>query len=553
MALPIVVAVLVGACAAPQGTAPTPTGAAVSVAALPSPSGSVPATTASAPPAFDGPFVQPEVMAENTTPQPIRAISAGWGICAIRADATIGCWNDFERPPDGRFVSIDSNHGSTCAIEEDSTLACWGEIGREVPDGAYRAVSVGQGEACAIRQADDGLTCWAGNSEDSPEPTQPPEGPFTAVSVADESRCAIRSTGRLACWGEASPDLERTDEDRFLAIDGSCAILVDGTIRCAESDSESGSRPPTGGAYTAISAYPFEAHGCAVRTDQTLVCWGDQGYDYQTGLAQEMRTPPGVFTDVTVGETMACATRPDGIAVCWGEDDESARPAPTMWFQSPLFVTDPQIPLEWDALPAFGPITSYDIDLVTRWNDEGDVVAWEPWRDGTPTTSGVFEGTPGKEHCWRARAHDADGRTSTWGGGCTAVPHDESAFEPSGAWATVRDPRYYMGGALRTTERGASLTIDVDAFGLVLFATTCPDCGSIRVIARDGEWVDDVDLASKRRQDRKIVWHWDNGQEGFWAEEGSGHIVIEVTSRGKPVLIDGLLQGPSLDEEGVEP
>ena len=82
---------------------------------------------------------------------------------------------------------------------------------------------------------------------------------------------------------------------------------------------------------------------------------------------------------------------------------------------------------------------------------------------------------------------------------------------------------------------------------------TCPDCGSIRVIANNGEWIDEVDLASKGRHDRKIVWHWDNGQAGFWKEEGSGHIVIEVTSKGKPVLIDGLLQGPSLDEEGVEP
>jgi hypothetical protein len=141
MVLPIVVAFLVGACGAPPDTSPRadarPTGSsAATLRPTPPPAAS---PTASATTGVDGPAVPPEIMASNTTLHPIRAISAGFGICAIRQDATTGCWKDLDRPPEGRFVAIDSNDGSTCAIREDGSLACWGEIGTKPPDGDFRA------------------------------------------------------------------------------------------------------------------------------------------------------------------------------------------------------------------------------------------------------------------------------------------------------------------------------------------------------------------------------------------------------------------------------
>jgi hypothetical protein len=371
--------------------------------------------------------------------------------------------------------------------------------------------------------------------------------------MGDAFDCAIVESGELACWAAYGPDIPPLGDDRYQAIDLPCAITVDGALRCLEAFSETGSTPPTEGSFVAVSAMGYGGRGCAIRHDRTMQCWGDEGFDDMTGATRAMRTPPGEYTTVTVGETVACATRPDGVALCWGEDDESARPAPTMRFEAPLFSIDPQLVLRWDAIPAFGPIAWYDIDLVTAWNDEGIATGFEPWRVGTSTTEGVFEGEPGTEACWRARATDTFGAVSVWGGGCTAMPHDDAAFEAADGWSVVEDSRYYAGRALRATERGARLTIDVDAFGLALLATTCPDCGSIRIVSggREPEWVDDVDLSpAGGRRDRAIVWHWDNGQEGFFPDEGTGHVVIEVTSNGKPVIIDGLLQGPSLDEGG---
>ena len=222
-----------------------------------------------------------------------------------------------------------------------------------------------------------------------------------------------------------------------------------------------------------------------------------------------------------------------------------------MRLDAPVFVTERTIRLRWGALPAFGAITTYDIDRVTAWDESGNATGFETWRAGTTSTNGAVTGTPGAEYCWRARAHDADQRTSKWTSDCTTLPHDDAVFERSAGWSTIRDKRYYLGRASTSTRRGATLTIDVKTPGLALFATTCPTCGKIQIIV-GGEADETISLKSKVRHDRALVWFGDNGQQGYGFDEESGqdgHIVIKVVSSGRPVTIDALLQGPSLDEE----
>jgi hypothetical protein len=235
------------------------------------------------------------------------------------------------------------------------------------------------------------------------------------------------------------------------------------------------------------------------------------------------------------------------------------RPAPTMRFDAPVFVTDRQIPLRWDALPAFGPITGYDTDeeIWTGEDEEEDeedaAVTVEPWRVAKPTTEGCSKAR-------RARAIAGRlGRTTRTAGSPTGpviarhsrTTRARSSHPGTGRRSGIRATTW----ARRSEPRSgvARLTIDVDTFGLAILATTCPDCGRFRVVAGgDDEEGSDTDLRSNGRQDRAVVWHWDNGQEGFFAEEGNGHVVLEVTSNARPVIIDGMLQGPSLDEEGMD-
>jgi hypothetical protein len=452
------------------------------------------------------------------------------------------------------FIALDSGTGSTCAIRVDGRLACWGFIGGAVPKGQYESVSVGETNACAIRREDSAVVCWMSPEDEEEEDeedeeeagvpesaTRPPGGPVTAVSVGEEYSCAIKADARLACWAPWPDELPSVGDRGYLAVDLPCAIQVGGALECFSSDSMSGSGPPVDGTYTAVSATTEGGRGCALRSDSTLACWGDEGYDDQDN-ERMMRTPAGTYEAVTVGETEACAIRPDGTAVCWGEWDESARPAPTMLFHAPVWHAELDIPLRWGALPAFGPIVSYDIDAETGRDAEGLPTGFTPWRVATTSVEGTYPGTPGESNCWRARVRDTDQRVSEWGGGCTTLPHDDKVLERSGGWSTVRDDRYYLGRATTATKRGAELTIDVDTGSLGILATTCPSCGTIEIYV-GGELSETVSLRTKKRHDRRLVYWSDNGEGGFFQEDGYGHIVIKVASSGRRVTIDGVLQG----------
>src|SRR5438105_12511021 len=79
--------------------------------------------------------------------------------------------------------------------------------------------------------------------------------------------------------------------------------------------------PPTGAPGISIASAPLSAvagsvsagtfHTCAVKTDGTVACWGDNG----SGQA----TPPiGTFTAVSAGGSFTCGVKSDGTVACWG-------------------------------------------------------------------------------------------------------------------------------------------------------------------------------------------------------------------------------------------
>lgn len=55
------------------------------------------------------------------------------------------------------------------------------------------------------------------------------------------------------------------------------------------------------------------AHGCAVRLDGTLICWGLNTYGQAT-------PPPGTFEQVAAGANHTCAVDAAGALTCWGDN-----------------------------------------------------------------------------------------------------------------------------------------------------------------------------------------------------------------------------------------
>jgi len=73
---------------------------------------------------------------------------------------------------------------------------------------------------------------------------------------------------------------------------------------------EQNAAPPVAQAATIVSISAGGRHTCAVKSDGTLACWGNNEH--------ERATPPaGTFTQVSAGRNHTCGLKSDGTGVCW--------------------------------------------------------------------------------------------------------------------------------------------------------------------------------------------------------------------------------------------
>jgi Putative Ig domain/Regulator of chromosome condensation (RCC1) repeat len=107
----------------------------------------------------------------------------------------------------------------------------------------------------------------------------------------------------------------------------SCAIRTDASLVCWGDDSAGQLDEVPEGEFTSVSA--GGTHACAIRTDATLACWGDDS----AGQLDEV--PEGEFRAVSAGGTHTCAIRIDFSLVCWGDDSAGQLDGvPGGWFRS---------------------------------------------------------------------------------------------------------------------------------------------------------------------------------------------------------------------------
>ena len=195
-------------------------------------------------------------------------------------------------------TAIASGGGHSCALLGDGTVACWGR---------NASGELGTGTAAGPEECtSDDVACST-----TPVPVAG-LGAVTAIAAGGSYTCALLGSGTVECWGDNSlGELGDGSEVDYSATPVTVAGLSD---------------------VTSIGA--GSGHACALRSDGTVVCWGDNqagqlgngttGPD-TCGMTPCSRTRVTVgllpkTTAIAVGALDTCALLSDGSVECWGDN-----------------------------------------------------------------------------------------------------------------------------------------------------------------------------------------------------------------------------------------
>lgn len=238
------------------------------------------------------------------------AVSAGvQHTCAVKSDHTLWCWgrnyygqlgtpfnagNTQANPVPGQvgtghdWVSVSAGTDHTCGIKGDGTLWCWGEN------------SVGQ----------IGSTSNLGTYAPNPVPARVgASADWSSVAAGSDVTCGLRTNHTLWCWGSN----------------------LDGEIGSSTNVGTTSPNPApvqVGSATTWAAVSVGANHACAVRSDHTLWCWGDNAfgqlgnltnvYTYNPNPTPAQVAPGASWALPAADANHTCATRTDHTLWCWG-------------------------------------------------------------------------------------------------------------------------------------------------------------------------------------------------------------------------------------------
>ncbi|XXX78160.1 hypothetical protein WMF30_05260 [Sorangium sp. So ce134] len=257
-------------------------------------------------------------------------ISAGlYHTCALLNGGAVKCWG---RNTEGQLGLGDTEHRGDAP----------GEMGAHLPavdlgtDKTATAIAAGARTTCALLN-DGSIKCWGagfgepiGDEPDEMGDNLPPVDLGTgktataiAVSSASDVACALLSDGSLKCWG-----------------DGSDGALGTGDAETrGDNPGEMGDalRPiDLGAGKTATAVATGVSHTCALLSDGSAKCWGDNSYGQLgvvlDGTCYACEDPPSMgdrlpavdlgtgkkAIAMAAGREHSCAALDDGSVKCWG-------------------------------------------------------------------------------------------------------------------------------------------------------------------------------------------------------------------------------------------
>jgi alpha-tubulin suppressor-like RCC1 family protein len=234
--------------------------------------------------------------------------TGGSQTCAIRAGGTLWCWGAGERTPkrvgaETRWHAISAGRKHTCGIGVGGSLWCWGgNASGQLGDGTTTSRSVPTRVGAAAGWVD--------------------------VAAGYRHTCAIRTDGSLWCWGDNDSGQLGNGERACTDLELCEGALIT-TSPARVGDGTSWASVTAGGGTT-----------CAIRTNGSLWCWGDNLYGQAgngrldcwdpaswacTGNVEPQLQPGqvGTATDwagVVAGEWFTCGLRIDATLWCWGDN-----------------------------------------------------------------------------------------------------------------------------------------------------------------------------------------------------------------------------------------
>ena len=215
---------------------------------------------------------------------------------------------------------------------------------------------------------------------------------------------------------------------------------------------------------------------------------------------------------------------------------DTKAPTPAMTTGLLSTVTARTFPVMWGGLDRESGVSRVTVQKAPI-TSTGGVGTFTPWASGSSATAQNFAGTPGQTYCFRARNEDRAGNLSAgWTApSCRVVPWNDTVMTATSGWRRTAIADGYMGTAVATSAKGAALTKTVRARRVSLVATRCNGCGSVRVLW-NGVSIKTISLASPtqlphRRQVIPIA---------NWTSIRNGILRLQVTTSGRPVIIEGL-------------
>ena len=300
----------------------------------------------------------------------------------------------------GAGTAIIAGQYHSCLLE-GGRLSCWGandhgQLGvgdtknrlvatAVAPDRTFAEVCGGEAHGCALEASTGVMLCWGDGSNGQlgdPSLASSPlpkivalPAPAISIACGYQHTCAILETGALLCWG---------------------ANVESQLGRGGNSPREPSPQPVAGGVSDWVRVGAGQAHTCAIRIDGSLWCWGRN----EAGECAQPTTPPGdqrmspvrVESDidwvrVVPAQNATCALRSDDTLWCWGENEFG-----NLGFPPPAVTTKPLRvggPASWSSLADetfHGAAIQRDGTLWT-WgrNVEGQLGLGDTADRGTPT------------------------------------------------------------------------------------------------------------------------------------------------------------------------